>query len=185
MALECCGGLAGGLAVRCASELVAVAVLVGVVVVAFASYAVYYNATLVSAYPRLRTIRVYVSQTEVIVNNATITEPTRNFTAKFLYRVFFVVHNAGEDVVSVNYTVLSLRSNVVSVGTNNTSDVLDPLLVSTPPPPAFHGNSVSTFSLIVFSKKNLLLPENSVLALRITCRYADGSTQDVLVVFPR
>lgn len=171
---------------RCVSELVGVAVLIGVVVASFASFSTYYMTTLGSVQPRLRNFRAYIAQTEVIVNNTLIREPTRNFTANYLYRVVFVIHNAGtEEITSISYSVISLRSNVVSVGTSDTNDVLDPLVVSGVPPASLKPNAILTFTLVVFSKKNLLSPDFSVLALRIVGTYGDGAIQEFLLVFPR
>lgn len=176
--------------------------LLGVVVAGFISFTGFYYSLVNSAVPRPQDIKVYLVQNEVLVENKTIslsisrtlitvgqylyatTEPI--FNCSYLYRVVVALYNpAPEPVVYINYSAISLNTSILTVGEYAVHDVYDPVALSPDLPTSIPANSMVTLRLTIASKKNLLAPGNSVLALRVVLYRSDNSTSQVLIVLPR
>ncbi|MEM4584001.1 MAG: hypothetical protein QXV28_07035 [Ignisphaera sp.] len=175
---------------RSVSEFIALLIVITISLVAVFFFSSFFNSFLNSFTPRTQHLKLSVSSVEVLHSGTSISIPigSTSFTASYIYRVSFVLHNAGtEPVITLQYSVYSLNPSLVSVGINNNVDVYDPISLAntwtfSPLPDSLDRNQAKAFTLLVLSKKDLTNQLYNVLVLRVRGTYLSGETQEAQVV---
>lgn len=170
------------------SEFVAILVLVTASVVATLIYISFASGFFGSVTPKTNYLRLSLASVEVLHSGSptTFSIGATSFTANYVYRVTFMLHNAGTDTVSsLQYSVRTLNPSVVSVGTSNANDVYDPVALSSyysqRLPESVLPNQAVSFSLVVLSKKDLTVQQNAVLVISVRGSLPSGEVQEAQV----
>lgn len=173
---------------RSVSEFIALLTVITISLVAVFLFVSFFSGFLGSFTPKTQYLKVTVSTIEVLHSGSSISLPigSTTFTASYVYRVTLVLHNAGtEPAVSLQYSVRSLNPSLVSVGTDNSADVYDPVSLANAYgfsfPDSLAQNQAVSFALVVPSKKDLTLQYQNVLVLVVRGSFPSGETQEAQV----
>lgn len=173
---------------RAVSEFVALLVLVTAAIISTLIYTSFVSGFFGSMSPRSHYLRLSVPSVEVLHSGSPTTFyiGAVSFSANYVYRVTFVLHNSGTDTVSsLQYSVRTLNPSVVSVGTSAAHDVYDPIALasyhSQQLPDKVLPNQAVSFSLLILSKKDLTLQQNAVLVFAVRGSLASGEVQEAQV----
>uniref|UniRef100_A0A7C4GYT9 Uncharacterized protein n=1 Tax=Ignisphaera aggregans TaxID=334771 RepID=A0A7C4GYT9_9CREN len=166
------------------SEFVAILVMITISLVSVFLFTTFFSNFIYLFAPKPRYLKVSVSSIEVLYSGPPISVGSTNFTASYIYKANIVLHNYGTDnIINLWYSVYSLDPSLISIGTNDTADVYDPIILANTGlhrlPDSLNQNEAKVISLVIMSKKDLA--NNNVLILTVRGIYSNNEKQEVQV----
>ena len=162
------------------SEFIALLVVIAVAVAVTVAVISFLSTSIAKHSPRLRYLEASVAGIEVLREGAdTVVEfGTSSFTARYIYQVTIIVHNAGTETISnLQYRVIDVDQNIDTC-TSDQCEIYDPIVFTTRYtrlPSSLLPNSASSITITVLSKVDLLRLGYSPFVIEITGTLPDGS----------